>query len=442
MILPTKILKGMVDEITSMKQYNAVKMKLMIRNHQDTSFDIDDATIDAIIFEQNFALNTADNIQLHTTMNSDQLRKLVASSSDLFTDIVLEYIDGETGSVMLDEDPVMLHYKVFVHDLSTITKRFGVQAFTNVDGEDTPSNTSGAVRIPVAMQLMTDNDYTINRASFTGMIRNLNVEDTVKYMASVMGIKNIKMVPSDNQTKYQHMVIPPDKSGFREVFDYVHKKYGVYSNGFRHYITDGTLYVYPPFDMKSEQKPQLQVLRVSENSYGGSNNYHKLEDNKNLSIISNSKLDSKTLSNVGSENDGNTKLFVRSDGVFDAQVDPDTMELRNVTASMSSSQDQTISKGSATAKYVKPTMNLHSHASTFSESNTELLSFSWNYARINMIYPGMTTTFLFDEKNVVMSRQGLVEAVSYSMTRKTKDVFNCEATLVIRLDPKQVPYDK
>ena len=440
MILPTEILKGMVDDVISIKQSNTISIKMMIRNHQDPKFDIDDASIDIMEYEQNFMSNTTDNINISVNMTPQQVQKLVNFQSDLFADIIFEYVDTTTGEVVLEEKPIRKQYKVLVHDLSSIAKKYGITAFEAPEGSDTISGTPSSTFIKVEMQLITDNEYKINRASFVGMMKDVTVDDAIKYMASVMGIKSIKMVPSDNPTKYQHLSIPPDKGGFRAAFDYLQNTYGVYTNGFRHYITNGVLYVYPHFDMKAERSPKLHVIRVSENSYGGSQNYHRVEDSKDLTIVSNSKLHSQTLSNIGSENEGNAKLFSRSDGVIDGQVKSSDMSLNNITASMSGKADSTIVKGSAVAKYVKPTMNLLNHASIFSESNTEMMVFGWSNARIEMIYPGMPTVFIFDEKKAVMSKTGVVESAKYSITRSSKKVFICNAVLTVRSDPKAVPY--
>ena len=133
-------------------------------------------------------------------------------------------------------------------------------------------------------------------------------------------------------------------------------------------------------------------------------------------------------------------MFVRSDAVIDGQVNPDTMVLNNITASLSSTADLSISKGSAVPKYVKPTLNIFDHASTFAETNTELMSLGWMKARLGMIYPGMPTIFIFDEKNVVMSKTGLVESIKYQYTRQSKEMFACGASLMIRSDPTPIPY--
>jgi len=440
MILPTELLKKMVDDITTIKRYNTFQMKVMLRNHQDTSFKIDDAIVDLLTIDQNFMANTTDHIQLTVNLTPIQLQSLVVKQSDLYADIVIEYANNITNEIILDEEPLHLQYKVLIHDLSNIMKRFGVNAFVDTDNTKNVKETENAVYVRVDMQLIKDTEYKTNRASFIGMIRNCNVEEGIKYMASVMGIPKLKLSNPDNEMKYNHLVIPPEYGDFRAAFDYIQSKYGVYSNGFRHYMTDSVLHIYPPFDMEPERDPKLEILRVSENTYVGMNNYHDL-DGTTVKIISNTALNSKTLTNVGSENKGNAKVFIRSDSMLDGQVSKANMSLNGMAASLSSKADNSIAKGSAVARYVKPTINVHGHASSFSETNTELMGLGWPNARIGMIEPGMATSFIFDEKDSVMVKQGIVETMQYTISRATRLLFQCSATIMLRVDPEQKPYE-
>ena len=440
MILPTDVLKKMVTDITSIKRSNSIAINFMLRSKTNSAFNVDDIIIDTMSFDQNFVSNTTDDIQVSAHMSANDFRNLVANQSGLYADIVIEYVDLTVGDVDLTEPHVSLRYNVFIHDLSSLTKKYGINAFSNTDGSTDVTNTQGAVYVKVDMQLIGDEEYSANKAVFNGIVRKATVSDTVKYMCSVMKIKTLDMVDPDNSIQYQHLHIPPEHSGFRSAFEYLQQRFGVYANGFRHYITNKTMYVYPPFDMHSTRTPKLHIIRVSEGTYGGQLNYHRPEDNGDLIIVSNSKLNSKSLSNVGSENDGNAKLFVRSDGVIDGQVDTKKMTLNNITASFSSVADLSISKGSAISKYVNPTMNVHQHASTFSETNTEVVSLGWGKARLFSIYPGMPTVFIFDEKNTVMSKTGLVEAVKYQITRASKTIYNVNAILGLRSDPTPIVY--
>lgn len=442
MILPTKLLKKMVDKIVTKDVHNTVMMKFELRNKQNPKFVIKDAFVDVFYINQNFLNNVTDDIGLKANIRPKQLLELVGQQPDLYCDIVLEYANRYTNEVILEETPIKLRYNVLIHDLSNILKRFGVKAFETTDGEEElPKSTDGDTYFAFDLQLINDEEYQINKSAFVGTVRNLNVEELIRYIASTIGIKKINLIPPDNQTKYQHIVIPPEKGSFRSVYDFLQSKFGIYANGFRHYITNGTLYVFPPFNMKSETKPKLNIIRLSEDSYLGAANYHKIEDNGDLTIVVNSELMHQTLSNISAENDGNIKPFIRSDGVFDAQVQKGSkLSLVNVSAALNSRFDNSIVKQSAVQTYIKPTLNLYEHSSIFAEGNTELMGFGWTNARYDLIVPGTPTEFIYDEKEKVMSKTGMIEHIQYVFTRSTRHLFTCSVDMKIRSDPTAQPY--
>lgn len=442
MILPSDVLKEIVEDIVSIKRSNLVSLTVHLLNHTDQSFTIDDAQVTTFVVDQNALNNVFDNITMTMDITPIQFQKLITKQSDLFADIILEYVDRQTYEVILSESPLVLRYKVFLHDTSSLLKRFGVGAFEKTDENDITKESENAVRVPITMQLISEIDHKVNRGSFVGMVQDSTADGAIRYVASVLQIPKIKMVEPDNKSSFQHLNVPPENSGFRVVFDYIHQKYGVYANGFRHYLTNGTMYVYPPFRMDAEGTPRLTVFRVSENSYAGTFNFHDIEASGNVQIVSNTQLMSKNLSSAGSENDGNTKVFVRADGMIDGQVAKGkTKKLTNVTASLSSSNDNSISKDAAVPKYVAPTTNIYEHGTSFSESNTEIMSFGWPNARLGLLYPSMPLSFVFDEKNKVMEKKGLLEAVTYTFTRVSGTIFMCHAMMIIRVDPKQEEYD-
>ena len=442
MILPTELLKKMVDDIVELDTSSTVQMKFMLRNRQDPEFKIDDGIITYFTITCDHSNNVTDDIQLGLDVQTQHIPKIIEAQSDMYADILIEYVNARTYVILLDEEPIQLKYNVFIHDLSGLTKKYGVNMFEDVESQS-EKNTKHIAYAQVEMQLISEVEHKANKSAFSGVLTDINVEDTIKYVASMMGVSQVKMTPADNTTKYKHMTIPPDKGSFKEVFGYLQSKYGVYVNGFRHYITNGVLYVYPPFDLKSEKPKKLKVIRISENTYMGCPNYHRIEENGDITIITNTKLESMTLSNVSSENEGNAKLFIRSDGMLDGQVDKSgDMKLKNMSANMSSKSDSTITKDSAVPKYVGSTMNLYGHASTFAESNGELLMFGWQNARIDLLEPGMPVVFIYDEKDIVMEKKGILESVVYTFNKIERLTFACLALLTIRSDPNPVPHSQ
>ncbi len=444
MIVPTELLRKMVTEITNLKRSNMMLIKFMFRNKQDPNYTLDNALVGSFGIRCDYMNNVTDDIRLTIKVTPKQLQQLITLQSDLYVDILIEYVDPYTLEILLDEKPIQLKYNVFIHDLSGLNKKLGVNAYENTEfDEDSDKIQRQSAYIPVEMQLIGEKEHAANKASFAGMMIDVNIEDTIKYIAAMMGVKQVKMAPIDNKTKYKHMTIPPDKGGFRQIFDFLQNKYGIYAFGFRHYFSKGILYVYPPFKLDTDRKPKLTVIRVSANSYAGVLNYHRIDENKDIAIISNSELNSQTLSNLQSENAGNVKLFVRSDGMIDGQVDKaNGMKLKNMSATMSSKSDNSIAKDSAVPRYVESTLNIYGHASAFSESNTEVLQFGWPNARLDLLEPGMPVSFTYDEKAMVLEKKGILESVNYQFETHDRKMFYCLATIAIRSDPKAVPYEQ
>jgi hypothetical protein len=431
----------MTDAIIGKERSNLFKLTVTLLNHQDPEFALKDIYTEALTITQDFSVNTTDDIQLSAQIAPEDVQKLITKQSDLYADVLIEYVESPSEQIDLDEKPIVLRYKVLLHDLSGLTKRYGVTAFQQTDQSEDVLPAQALAMAQVQMQLIGEEEYKVNKSAFLGTAKNVTPEDFIKYASSVMGAKKVNVVTPDNTTKYQHLNIPPQYSGFKSVFEYLQSKYGVYANGFRQYLTNGTLYIYPPYNMKSERTPKLTVLRLSENTALASANYHDYKD-KDLTIVTSSPLTSQTLSNVGSENEGNTLMFVRSDGILDGQVSKkgSGMELTNISATLGSRADSSISKGSAVPKYADASLNVFKQGSTFAKNNTEIMTFTWDYSRINSIEPGMPITFVYDEKDVVMSKTGIVEMVSYQFLRLNR-TFRCSSEMGVRVDPTAVPYE-
>lgn len=442
MILPTNLLKEMVDEITRFKRSNTMIITLYLKNKQDASFVIDDAHLTSISISQDTINNVTDKIVMNMDITTTQYQQLITKQNDLYADIIIEYADRVNFTVLLDEDPILLRYNVFLHNMTSLSETIGVNAFEKVDTTST-SETESSTRVSISVDLIDDTSYQMNKGSFVGTLQSCNISDAIKYIASSLKVKKLKMIEPDNTNTFQHIIIPPDKCKFHQLFDYLQSdhNYGIYAKGFRHYITDGMLLVYPPYDMKKKELPKLEVIRVSENTQMGSFNYHKVKDDI-ITIISNTAIMNKNLSNYTQENKGNTSIFLRSDGVIDAQVDKKkSFKFINTTASISNNIDGSIVKDSAVVSINEPTSNMFHKASNFCESETEVIAFGWPNARIGLLCPGMPCTFIFDEKDKVMKKDGLVEVINYSITKSSKFLFSCQASLIIRTSNKQEPYE-
>jgi len=441
MILTTELLRKVLSRITSIERSNIFILKLSLRNYDDPNFIMEQITVDQIEFKQMFNDNVTDDIQLHINVIPADLLKLVKYQTSLYATLTIEYIDGDTHEVILDEDPEVYTYKVFLHDLEDLAKRYNITALVDVEDEGNVSESQTATLIGIDIQLISETCDNLNKQVYVGELTNVTVENAIKYLAKVMGIKRINLIPPDNTTSFHHLYIPPEYSSFNVVFGYIQKKYGVYDAGLAYYFTDNILYVYPAYDVNTKTKHKLSVVKINPSTYAGLPNYHEIDpDTEDITVISNTNIIHKSMSNVSAENDGNSEMFILANKMIDGQVNVngDNISLNDISVTCTNSKDNSIMKNSAIPRYRQPTNNIFDKVSHISEANTELILTGWPNSRLYKLYPGMSVRYIYDDKDVVMSKSGILEGVSYQIQRSTvhsaEIAYSATASLLLRLE--------
>ena len=438
MILTTELLKQMIDDTLGVKNMNTVTMNFSLRSHEDPSFEIKDIIVDGIQIIQDFSKNLTDDITVSINLQQETIMELVKHQTLLYATIILEYIDRSDDSVVLDEPPVIYVYKVFIHDLTNLAKKVGINNIYNTDNEEIVTEAVASGLMPVTLQLISEDHYLINKSAFVGMLKDATVADAIKFISSKSGIKSLNLIEPDNHVVYRHLMIPPQYWEFSIIFEFLQQHYGVYNKGINYYIDHEILYVYPPKETKPDKSPELEVIKTPPMSYIGSNNYHEITSAEgDITIVSTGNSIHQTLSNIATENEGNANLFLNSDQMVDGQMNYPTMELNNIGATASNVLATSIHKKSAIPTYTEPTINTFDRASKLSGINTELIALGWSYARLFVFYPGMPVTYIYDEKDNVMSKKGILEHVTYTMLRggniSSKPKYTVNSTLILRL---------
>lgn len=441
MILTTELLRKALERIVSIERSNAFVLKLSLRNAEDPTYIRENIIVDQLEFKQLFNDNVTDDIQVRLNIQPIDLLELVNYQSSMYATLLIEYVDQDSSEVILDEDPELYTFKVFVHDLTNIAKTYGITAIVDVDDTGNVSEDQASTLIDIDMQLISDVCYNMNKQMFVGELSNVNVEDAIRYLSTVMGVKRINMVTPDNTTKFHHLYIPPEYSSFNVIFDYIQVKYGVYDAGLAYYFTNDILYIYPAYDVKIKRKRKMSVIKINPKTYAGLPNYHDVDPVSNdITLISNTSSIHRTLSNVSAENDGNSEMFILADRVIDGQVKVvgDDISLNNITVTCSNLKDNSIAKESAIPRYRKPTNNIFNKVSKIAESNTELILIGWPNARLYMLDPGMELKYIYDDREVVMDKSGILESASYTIQRSTRHgseiLYTCLASLILRLE--------
>ncbi len=440
MLTLTQLLQDSVDKVFEDDKSNLFTLKLLLKNYDDPLFELSDITVDKIKIEQLFSGNVTDDIQVNLNILPEDLLQLVKFQKSLYAELIIDYIDWESGELVLEELPEIYTFRVFIHDLENIAKRYNISALVNLDEDDIVLESTVSSIIDITIQLITDENYQINKASFVGMLSNITVEKAIKFVSVKMGIKRINMIPAHNNAIIHRLVVPPAVSSFKQFITYVQEKYGVYTEGISYYLTGGILYVYPQYFIDIVRPKKLRVLKVNPNTNMGLPNYHTDEEDI-ITIISNSDIVHQAMSNVIMENDGNSQVYSSADKVIDGQVKVlgDDVSIIDINRACTNNVNHGVASEAAIPKFKGDTINMFHQVSSLSGSNTEIILTGWSFSRLFLLTPGIPVEYIYDEEEITMMVTGILESTSTDIikmegTHGGHKAYNATTTLMLRLD--------
>ena len=446
MIVPTKILSDMVRKITSVDRSNVMFITMSIYSSSNPVVEVPKCTIEHLSISKKFSKNTTNEIQVKLKLYPKQLITLVKNQADLLASVVIEYVDSGSGEIIFSDPPEIATYRLLIHNPEDLAKKYGANTFENTDPLADPDKAGGVhteTLLTVDMQLLSPVEYQINKAHYHGMLSDTTIEQAIRYVASNLGASKLNLIPPDNTALYKHINIPPEYGNFNQVFEFLQHQYGIYSKGLCYYVDNETLFIYPAYETKLERQPKLTILKVGEGAASGSLNHHELEG-KNVTFVCDSKSEQTKLASVATENEGNSQLFMKADTMIDGQIDHKTMMIKDTSLVASNKTDSSIQQSSAVARYSQPTINLFSKVSKMASGDGELLRLGWTYCRTKLIEPGMPCTYVFDEKDTLVQKYGIVESIDYTLTRSARKgeayTYAANAELTIRSEIAQTNY--
>jgi len=440
MIQSGDLLKKKIDEIIAIARNNTFTLTISIKNRLDPKFLIDVSFMEVLTIEQNFYTDTTDNITLSLRMIPADILLIMKKQSDLYAELKFEFLKGSTISIDLDEEVIILTYNIFIKNMEDITKKYNINSFVDTEFDSTGVQSKTDMTIPIEVQLIDKESYSIKKQSMIGMFTNCTMEKVIKYIAASMGIKRINLVPPSNNTVYTNLYIPPEYSKFNAIFKYLQERYGVYDKGLGYYFTNGTLYIYPEFDLNVKRSKQFTIIRTNPNSYAGIQNYHK-ETETELTVLSNSKVIQKSMHNVVTENDGNSLMFLLADKMIDKTViiENDKIYLNDIAIVCNNKDDLALTNESAIPKYIGSTMNIFKVLSEMNNKSIESMIIGWQMARPFKLLPAHNIKLIHDDKEVISEARGVLQSVTY-VCKKEKAMGNIvqmqfSSSLLIRVEP-------
>ena len=437
----TPLLKEAVDEVLSNDQTNLFTINITFINELDPSFILSDVKIDRMSIRQMYSTNTSDEIQVNISILPEDLLKMIANQQALRAIVRIDYLDWDSGDLLLDEDPELYEYRVFIHDMENLAKRFNMSALINTDPEsDIVLEQHASAIIDITIQLIEDESYQLNKAAFVGMLSNITIENAFKFIAVNMGVKRINMIPAHNTTIIHRVNIPPGVSSYKQVFTYLQQRFGIYTEGLSYYMFKGVLYVYPQYNVNIDRPKKLRIIKINPNSMLGLKNYF-FDTEELISVISNTDIVHKAMSNSVMENDGNSQVYIAADKVIDGQVSVsgNNIYYNDISRACTNNVNNGIAPESAIPKFKGSTINMFHQTSILNGTNTEILITGWLNSRLFKLTPGMPVEYVYDEKDVTVQVKGILEGTDTVISRMEgthggNRPFSSATSLVLRLD--------
>jgi hypothetical protein len=255
-----------------------------------------------------------------------------------------------------------------------------------------------------------------------GIIRNTTVEKALRAVMSkesqtaivdqARQIKGVDMVPANNQTVRDHIVIPQG-TPLVHIPQWIHEKCGgVYSAGFGYYLQQDWWYIYPLFDptRSNQQSPALTIINVPKNKFPGVERTYR-QDGDNIVLLSTGDVKFKDDSNSQQLNYGNGARWADANKVVDGFV---TTKNNEAVASRGATNTEVVTAERANGYNNVPVSSNPINANPFVEysklarRNGSLLALSWENSNPALIRPGMLVMVLYLDGDTIATIYGVM----------------------------------
>ena len=352
----------------------------------------------------------------------DEAVYILANSQDLRATIVMNHIRQNYYTVVLGTEPDIRQYRVFLlgkDDLKkTLQKVEFMEQMKTAEGEFvyTPDEIR-AMKFNLQVELMDEKVYEFGKRPVNGILKDVTMQDTVHFMANALNIKNVDMVTPDNDKKYNHVILNPMVT--LEVIDKLQNTYGIYQKGIAYFYHSDTLFIYPEYETKPQTLSELHIWKLPKDSYSGLASYSREEEDV-LTIFTNEDVGFMSLSEVGTEQNGNFQITRRADTTIDLdtqQLGKEAQVNANNMFSVSSENEKTVTQGKVSARYNGVTSNPLALSSAMASVMCGMMVFRWNMAWPWSIKPGCKVVYYYEELSGIRTAQGIVDSVEYALAK-------------------------
>lgn len=401
-----------------------------INSQAGSTFKFYPFKINSLRINRDYLENHSDEIDLTIAISPKDYALLQDQGQDLLCILTITYVTTG-GNVVYTPKPIKKQYRVIINDAQDIRKAIpDIELYTHPTTE-------------ITVRLVEETIYKLRHTKINTLFQNVTVTQAIYAITEQFGIERLYLVPPDNTHVYDHIDIP-SLQGIGSIYLYLHSKCGLYAKGANSYITDGVLYIYPPFDTNPSYDKNISFYQVETGQFTGCAIFHKVENN-NVSVVVNTQSQSYDLSITGAENVGTGFIFTRASRMTDGFTTIDNKTGAEFTDSpvlnISLTGARTGIKNVNNLFHIKATDNPYPAMSEIISHQASLMEVTWMHADPFQLDPGHSVNYYYDNNKQMVKKTGILQHAIYMITPMEKvgpkDMFGCVASLILRLSPNE-----
>lgn len=422
-----------INRVMSSPEPTQVTISLKIVSPSNPEFLWKADFVESFVVLQDFLGNYGDDITTEITIAPRDYLRLHENMKDLVADVTLTYLGNNTAQKTFNKDPDVRQYRVML-----------------IDPQDLRRQIQGAKQrveatMKTTLRLIDPLLYDVRQRQFHGTFNETTMEGVIRYIANAFGIERVSLTTPDNVHVYDHIIIPPSK-GFEEIFAYLQDRYGVYLKGICSYITNRTLYIYPPFENRPKSPRVAHFYLGDQGEYAGAHTYHRVDGNV-IEIVLDGNPDIADLAQMGGENEGTGYILSRSNQIMDGYIETtDTGSKFTHSSSMSVSLQGvgTLTPNRHNLKQAPmATDNIFILTSQLVKFQASVVHADWPKAVPHLLHPGHRCKYVYDDEGNLATTEGILEGAGYEYIRMGpigdgNYNYNSNGRVRFRVDPDHI----
>lgn len=426
-------LRQSIAEVMGVSTPSQFRVSIVLTNDNGTMDAYSPIEINRMTIDQQFYEKFTDDIYVNFKIASRDYHTLYVNRQGLRATLTLSFTDV-MGYPSKASTPIVKQYVATLVDPKDMSK-------------STPDLQHRVVPdMELTLKLFDSDAYRLRHQGISGIYHDTQLPVVLGHILNTYGIAKSHIAPGVNTHTFPHVVVP-GLHEFSTVFGYLQKYYGVYDLGLASYITDSTLWIFPPFDTNPVYPTHLRVYQAIVGAYAGAPSYHRQMDDTTLSIVLNNMPQVNDHAYRDSEHAGTAAMILRASPEIDGIVSQNSGVLTyNQDSSMiiRRSNPNLVEPDKHFVRYLGQTDNIQQVTSHLAAKQYVEASIQWSMAIPFKITPGQATTYFHDENGVTKSRTGQVRRIHYDITRASNGgrrsgtvVHQCHASVVLHLDPNE-----